>query len=117
MADDLKQRIHRLGSIEADRFSLFLEMIEPKLQEICDEMRALKAGQDKANATNDRLLKKNELAENLQVSVSTVNKLQADGLPLLKCKNAVRYEYDKVLDWLRDRTEKESNNRRLRMVA
>ena len=117
MSVDLKQRIDQLGSIEAERFAVFLEMIEPKFRELCDEVRAVKAAQEKAAATTDCLLKKSDLAAKLQVSISTVNKMQADGLPSLKCKNAVRYEYGKVLDWLRADREKVSDNRRLRVVA
>lgn len=117
MADDHKKQIERLGIIEAERFSLFLEMIEPKFQEICDELRAVKAGQERVAATADSLLKKDELAAKLKVSISTVNKMQADGLPSVKCNNAVRYQYGEVLEWLAGRTEQKGENRRLRMVA
>lgn len=116
MAVDLKQLNQRLGNLESERIAVMLELLEPRLSEICDEMRAMKAAQEKAAASGDGLLKKNELADKLQVSISTVNKLQAQGMPSVKCLNSVRYDWIEVLEWLKvDR--KKCDDRRLRMVA
>lgn len=49
------------------------------------------------------MLDKKELAKKLNISVSMVNKLLAQGMPRINIGKSVRFEYDEVLKWLKER--------------
>lgn len=49
------------------------------------------------------LLNKKELAEKLKVSIVTINRLLAKGLPNIKVGTSVRFDYDEVINWLKER--------------
>lgn len=117
MSVDLKQLNERLGSHEVEKIGVVLELLRPFFTEVCDELRAVKALHENAAANADRLLKKNELAQRLRVSISTIDKLMTEGMPFEKIGNAVRFDYPDVREWLRIERKKERENRGLRMVA
>lgn len=117
MAFDLKKQFEKLAVIEAERYTVFFAFFEPIFSEICDEMRAIKETQEKVGSGFDGLLKKNQLAEKLQLSMSTISKLQADGLPSVKCFKSVRFDYIEVLEWLKTNRKNEGDKEELRMVA
>lgn len=48
------------------------------------------------------MLTKNELAELLNVSVPTIDRLLKDGLPRIYIRRSVRFEYDEVVKWLKE---------------
>ena len=48
------------------------------------------------------MLTKKELAENLNVSVPTIDRLLKDGVPRIYIRGSVRFEYDEVVRWLKD---------------
>lgn len=51
-----------------------------------------------------KLLTRQELANVLQVSLRTIDKLKADGMPSIKITSTtVRFELGAVLDWLKNR--------------
>lgn len=113
---DLQRNIEKIQKLEADKWTLFLEMFTVRFGELADQMRKIQAGQDKVADMNERLLKKNELAKKLQVSISTISKLQTEGLPSMPCGAAIRFDYLEVLQWLRGRRRKHGNEARC-MVA
>ena len=47
------------------------------------------------------MLTKKELAEKLSVSVYTVDRLIAKGMPRVKVGSCVRFEYEEVVKWLK----------------
>ena len=49
------------------------------------------------------MLKKNELAEKLNISVPMVDKLMREGMPRIKIGKSVRFDYDEVVKWLKGR--------------
>ena len=49
------------------------------------------------------MLKKNELAEKLNISVPMVDKLMREGMPRIKIGTAVRFELVEVVKWLKER--------------
>ena len=51
-----------------------------------------------------RLLTRQQAAQALGISPSTLQKLQADGLPSVRIGESPRFELDRCLEWLRDRT-------------
>lgn len=53
--------------------------------------------------TGDLMLKKKELAEKLNISVPMVDKLMREGMPKIKIGKSVRFDYDEVLKWIKER--------------
>ena len=49
------------------------------------------------------MLNKKELAQKLSISVSMVNKLLTQGMPRIKIGKSVRFDYDEVLKWIKER--------------
>ena len=49
------------------------------------------------------MLKKKELADKLKISVPMVDKLMREGLPRIKIGKSVRFEYDEVVRWLKEK--------------
>lgn len=50
------------------------------------------------------LLTRVELAEMLRISLRTVDKLKAEGMPHIKItKSTIRFELSAVMEWLRNR--------------
>ena len=49
------------------------------------------------------MLKKNELAEKLNISVPMVDKLMREGMPRIKIGKSVRFELVEVVKWLKER--------------
>ena len=49
------------------------------------------------------MLKKTELAEKLNISVPMVDKLMREGMPRIKIGKSVRFDYEEVLTWLKER--------------
>lgn len=52
------------------------------------------------------MLKKKELADKLKISVPMVDKLMREGLPRIKIGKSVRFEYDEVVRWLKEKGKK-----------
>lgn len=48
------------------------------------------------------MLTKKELAEKLNVSVPTVDRLLRDGVPRIYIRGSVRFEYEEVVKWLKE---------------
>lgn len=102
------QKIEKMRQHEAVKMELFFDIFEDRFTEITDAMRDLKAGQERIAEMEDRLLKKEQLAKKLQVSVSTISKLQTEGLPVIQCLKAVRFDYRDVVEWLKDHVNKKN---------
>ena len=51
------------------------------------------------------MLKKQELANKLNISVAMVDKLMREGMPKLKIGKSVRFDYEQVLKWIKERGE------------
>ena len=68
-------------------------------------------------AASDRLLLKKEIAERLQVSVSTISKLQTQGLPCIPFGKSVRFDYSEVVAWAKENRNKLRADSKLRVVA
>jgi excisionase family DNA binding protein len=51
----------------------------------------------------DIMLKKQDLAEKLNISVAMVDKLMREGMPKIKIGKSVRFDYDEVLKWIKER--------------
>lgn len=49
------------------------------------------------------MLNKKELAKELSISVSMVDKLLAQGMPHLKIGKSVRFELTEVMNWIKRR--------------
>lgn len=49
------------------------------------------------------MLKKKELADKLRISVPMVDKLMREGMPRIKIGKSVRFEYDEVVRWLKEK--------------
>lgn len=49
------------------------------------------------------MLKKQELAEKLNISVPMVDKLMREGMPKIKIGKSVRFDYEEVLMWIKDK--------------
>lgn len=47
------------------------------------------------------MLTKKDLAERLQVSEVTINRMLADGMPKVRVRGQVRFIYDEVETWLK----------------
>lgn len=52
------------------------------------------------------LVDKKKMAELLDLSVSMVDKLIAQGMPKVKIGKAIRFEPDEVLAWIKERYRK-----------
>lgn len=44
---------------------------------------------------------KKQLAERLNISISTIDRLMIKGMPYLKIADAVRFEYEEVVAWIK----------------
>ena len=54
---------------------------------------------------DNTLLNKPQLAERTGYSVSFIDKQMRRGLPCIRIGRTVRFEYEKVLDWLHKRSQ------------
>lgn len=52
------------------------------------------------------MLKKTELAEKLNISVPMVDKLMREGMPRIKIGKSVRFDYEEVVRWLKEKGER-----------
>lgn len=51
----------------------------------------------------NKWVKKSILAERLNISVPMVDKLMREGMPKIKIGKSVRFDYDEVLKWIKER--------------
>lgn len=51
------------------------------------------------------MLTKKQLMEKLNISLPTVGKLMKQGMPYIKIGKAVRFDYDEVLKWIKERNK------------
>ena len=51
------------------------------------------------------MLNKKQLAKELNVSISTINKLMVEGVPRIKIGKSVRFELADVKNWLKERNK------------
>ena len=49
------------------------------------------------------MLNKKELAQKLSISVSMVNKLLTQGMPRINIGKSIRFEYEEVVKWIKER--------------
>lgn len=56
------------------------------------------------------MLTKKDLAEKLQVSEVTINRLLSEGLPKIKVRGQIRFVYEDVEAWLKSKTFCDTNN-------
>lgn len=52
---------------------------------------------------NSNYCTKKELAQRLKVSLSTINNLIKRGVPHIKMEKAVRFDFDEVINWLKEK--------------
>ena len=86
-------------------------IVEAVKQAVRAEVRSIPSPSDSG------LLLKKELADRLQISVSTVSKMQAEGLPTIQFGKSVRFDYEEALAWVKSRRDVGRGQRKLRMVA
>ena len=51
----------------------------------------------------ESLIGKKELAERLDVSQTTINRMLVEGLPNIKVRGQVKFIYQEVIQWLKER--------------
>ena len=51
------------------------------------------------------MLKKKELADKLRISVPMVDKLMREGMPRIKIGKSVRFDYEEVVAWLKEKNK------------
>lgn len=49
------------------------------------------------------MLNKKQLAEKLNISIPMIDKLMKNGMPKIKIGKSVRFEYEEVLKWIKER--------------
>ncbi len=86
-------------------------IVQAVKQAVRAEVRSLPSSSDSG------LLLKKELADRLQISVSTVSKMQSEGLPTIQFGKSVRFDYEEALAWVKSRRDLGRGERKLRMVA
>ena len=89
---------HATGAFVSELAGAVADIVESRLGEQI-------AAALEANRT-PRVLDRRGLAESLGCGVDTVDKLRAEGLPQLLVGDAPRFEFDRVLIWLRERGAK-----------
>ncbi len=67
-------------------------------------------------AIENRLLNKKEIAERLNVSVRTISELQNEGLPIVKLRKRILFDYNQVLLWAKEKDIKGYRKNNLRVV-
>ncbi len=67
-------------------------------------------------AIENRLLNKTELAKRLGISTRTVSNLQDEGMPSVKLRARILFDYEKVSIWIEQREMGESRKNELRVV-
>ena len=55
---------------------------------------------------SNNLIKKEDLAKELNISLSMVDKLIAQGCPKYKIGKAVRFDIDEVKNWIKEKNNK-----------
>ncbi|HEY0428708.1 MAG TPA: helix-turn-helix domain-containing protein [Pyrinomonadaceae bacterium] len=105
MRDVVKRSIDEITELGERALSVFVENEEMSSKNPLPKV-----------AIEKRLLNKTELARRLGVSVRTVNNLQNDGLPSVKLRKRVLFDYEKVLTWTEEREIGESRKNKLRVV-
>ncbi len=48
------------------------------------------------------MITKKELANKLNVSLSTIDRLMVNGVPFVKIGKSVRFEYEAVVEWIKN---------------
>ena len=51
------------------------------------------------------LINKKEIAQKTGMSITSIDRLMTKGLPYYKLGKSVRFEYDKVLEWIKKQNE------------
>lgn len=102
--DVVKNSIDDLADIAENALSVFVESENTTRRELPPVIN------------ENRLLDKTELAERLGISVRKVSDLQTEGLPTVKLGKSVRFDYDEVLIWAKDRKIKSRRKNNLRVV-
>lgn len=67
-------------------------------------------------AFENRLLNKKEIAERLGVSVRTISDLQNEGLPIVRLRKRILFDYKEVLIWAKEKDLKSHRKNKLRVV-
>ena len=49
------------------------------------------------------MLNKKQLAKKLNISIPMIDKLMKNGMPKIKIGKSVRFEYEEVLKWIKER--------------
>ena len=89
---------------------VFQSMIGSEIEWISDigarqewMLNIMKEGNPYDMACMTKMLTKKELAEKLNVSIPTIDRLLKDGIPRIYIRGAVRFDYDEVVRWLKER--------------
>lgn len=107
--------VREAESVRSDRL---LDLVEDVFEAFVEDLRAVvRVEISKFNESKSRLLMKKDLADRLQVSVSTISKLQTEGLPSIPFGKSVRFEYSEVVGWAKENRIGKHGNSKLRMVG
>ena len=101
-AEKLSKIVYQASEIVKGFIDGLTKLVESSLFILVNEENVHSKILSSAKSEN-RLLNKSELAERLNVSVSMINNLQAEGMPSVKLLTSVRFEYEEVLEWAKDK--------------
>lgn len=114
-AEKLSKIVRQASEIVKDSIDGLTKLAENSLFILVNEENVNPKILSSAKSEN-RLLNKSELAERLNVSISTISNMQNEGLPSVKLLTSVRFEYAEVLEWLKVRDKKPYRKNNLRVV-
>ncbi len=117
-ADNLTEFVRNVLDADAARGECFAKLADALIAEIIKTIKSTVQGEfsERSDAKAGLLIKK-EIAERLQISVSTVSKLQTQGLPSIPFGKSVRFEYSEVVAWAKDSRIRARGKSKLCMVA
>ena len=116
--DNLTEFVRKFLDADAVRGECLAKLVDALIAEINKTIRSTVQGElsERSDAKAGLLIKR-EIAERLQISVSTVSKLQTQGLPSIPFGKSVRFEYSEVVAWAKDSRTRVRGKSKLRMVA
>ena len=51
------------------------------------------------------LISRKELAEKLNTSLVTIRRMESDGMPVLRSGYLIRYDFDEIVKWMKEKDE------------
>ena len=101
----LSQFINQVAEFACHTLTAFVDK-----EEIANKVQLMPSTQEK------RLLNKEDIADRLGVSERMISELQTEGLPTVKIGRRVLFDFEDVLDWMKNRVVKKRRKNNLRVV-